>query len=239
MKNKYEIRGDVTAIFLTHKGKTVETLISTDTLEKAQMFPGTWSARKERNNNSLYAFAVKRIGGGKQKSIQFTRWLLNVEGALCVDHINHDTLDNRLENLRVITNAQNQQNRKSAMKNSTNGVRGVYWEKRINKWAVRVTVNRKAKIVGYYEDINDAEKAAYEARSQLMPFSREAINGPIDTGMINKKNPDKVIGVCWIKKEKKWKAYFRRKHLGYFETLDDAIKARLAELEKQKAALQP
>jgi len=42
-----------------------------------------------------------------------------------VDHWNHDTLDNRKGNLRIVTNRQNNENRNGAYKNSKSGIRGV------------------------------------------------------------------------------------------------------------------
>lgn len=41
------------------------------------------------------------------------------------DHINHDKLDNRRENLRAVTNQQNQQNRAGARVGTASGLRGV------------------------------------------------------------------------------------------------------------------
>ena len=64
-----------------------------------------------------------------------------------VDHINHDTLDNRRENLRIVTNRQNNENRNGAYKNSKSGIRGVspfvanhgtkYWVGRVHTPTVK------------------------------------------------------------------------------------------------------
>jgi hypothetical protein len=48
-------------------------------------------------------------------------------GCDCVDHINHDTLDNRKDNLRIITRSNNSANRKGANSNNkTTGVRNIH-----------------------------------------------------------------------------------------------------------------
>ena len=61
---------------------------------------------------------------GDKKSIH--RVVMNNPEGMDVDHINGDTLDNRKENLRVCTRAQNSQNRKLREDSST-GMKGV-WE---------------------------------------------------------------------------------------------------------------
>lgn len=58
-------------------------------------------------------------------------WLLKkkkIDADLEIDHINRNTLDNRIENLRLITKSRNMQNRKKCTRN-TSGVKGVYWDK--------------------------------------------------------------------------------------------------------------
>ena len=50
-----------------------------------------------------------------------------------IDHINHNGLDNRKENLRICTNRQNSRNRKASKRN-TSGIKGVSRHKLSNKW---------------------------------------------------------------------------------------------------------
>jgi len=80
-----------------------------------------------------------------------------------IDHINRDSLDNRIENMRAAEACSNMQNRK-LFKNNTSGVKGVSWNKKYNKWAVYVGVNRKIKQIGYFEDLEFAELVSQEAR---------------------------------------------------------------------------
>lgn len=69
-----------------------------------------------------------------------------------VDHINGDKMDNRLENLRIVTPQQNQYNRAN--------VKGFSWDKRRGTWRAQITHNYKMIFLGYHDTIIDA-RAAY------------------------------------------------------------------------------
>jgi citrate synthase len=80
-----------------------------------------------------------------------------------VDHKDTNPRNNRIENLRAATHAQNISNSKRRLTN-TSGVRNVAWHKASNKWIVKVTVNAHQKHIGLFEDIELAELVAIEAR---------------------------------------------------------------------------
>lgn len=64
-----------------------------------------------------------------------------------VDHINGNTLDNRFDNLRLATHADNTKNCKK-YKNNTSGFKGVDFHR--GKWRARIQVNKKIIYLGYY-----------------------------------------------------------------------------------------
>ena len=82
-----------------------------------------------------------------------------------IDHINGDRQDNRLENLREVTRSQNQYN-KPMCKNNTSGSRGVSWHKASKAWVVRVSVNKKSKLIGYFKDLELADLVGTMAREK-------------------------------------------------------------------------
>ena len=60
-----------------------------------------------------------------------------------VDHINHDILDNRKQNLRICTRSENNFNRVAANCTSTTGIRGVFYDKRKNRYRAEFTFNNE------------------------------------------------------------------------------------------------
>lgn len=100
---------------------------------------------------------------GNRTNVQ--RLIMNCPDEMCVDHINRDKRDNRKENLRICTIAQNNMNH-SAGKNNKSGYVGVIWKRRYAKWEAYITLNRKTYYLGRYADINDAIKARKDAEKK-------------------------------------------------------------------------
>jgi hypothetical protein len=80
-----------------------------------------------------------------------------------IDHIDGNRSNNKIENLRVVTQAQNQWNRKISA-NNTIGVKGIRLRKDTNKYEARITVCGKRIVLGSYKDLELAELVAKEAR---------------------------------------------------------------------------
>jgi hypothetical protein len=83
-----------------------------------------------------------------------------------VDHIDRNPLNNCIENLRPCTPAQNAQNRKVSMRN-TSGVKGLYWNKDKKKWMARIMVQGRRSFLGYFDSATEAKKVLLNNRSKL------------------------------------------------------------------------
>ncbi len=126
------------------------------------------------------------VGSRKAGAIAGTRnsgyWQVGIDGkrmqahrvifALChgyapeqVDHINGDKLDNRVENLRAATNAQNHWNTGLRSTNKS-GVKGVHWNKMASKWAAECRAGGRVNFLGLFDDLDDAAQAVEAFRSE-------------------------------------------------------------------------
>jgi hypothetical protein len=81
-----------------------------------------------------------------------------------IDHINGVRHDNRTDNLRVVTQLQNAQNKPKQFKTNTSGFKGVCWNKRSKKWQSSISVNSKTVYLGVFEHPEFAHQAYLEAK---------------------------------------------------------------------------
>jgi hypothetical protein len=90
----------------------------------------------------------------------------------CLDHINGVRHDNRIDNLREATNAENSQNR-SKMKNNASGFIGVVWHKGANKWSSQIYKDGEKNYLGLFSTPESAHEAYVKAKSELHTFQPE------------------------------------------------------------------
>jgi hypothetical protein len=129
----------------------------------------SWIWTRGSGHSGDYAQRTVKLPNGKQLSIRMHRLVAGLQPGdkRQVDHRNHDTLDNRRCNLRVVTHAQNQHNRQDI-------ARGVSWSKQKQKWRARVGMDGKEHHVGFFASREVAIEAAAAWRAEHMPFSQEA-----------------------------------------------------------------
>lgn len=110
------------------------------------------------------------VGGIKGGKILMHRQIMcrvhgDIPQGMVVDHMNGDLLDNRRENLRLVTRAENARNLSGKRKNNTSGHMGVQYEPRYRrKWSAKMQIDGKSVVIGRYETKEEAVAArlAYE-----------------------------------------------------------------------------
>lgn len=70
---------------------------------------------------------------------------------LVVDHIDGNKINNKLDNLQILTNRLNT-SKGYINKETSSRYTGVYWCKTRNKWRSRISINGKDKHLGFYSD---------------------------------------------------------------------------------------
>ena len=117
-------------------------------------------------------YAQKTIyKNGKTKTILMHREIMTAPTGLVVDHINHNGLDNRRRNLRIVTVAQNNWNSRRNISTDSSNYKGVSWSRNKCKWQAGISIDNKQKHLGYFEDEKEAaaayDKAAEEHRGEF------------------------------------------------------------------------
>lgn len=89
-----------------------------------------------------------------------------IEDGMEIDHVDHDTTNNKLSNLRLVSKKVNCKN-KSLYKSNKSGACGVCWHKDARKWNAYIKIDGKRKSLGYYHDVDDAIKARKDAEIEF------------------------------------------------------------------------
>lgn len=138
---------------------------------------GHWSANERcKNWNARWAgtpaFAIRRelYWVGTINSVRYVAhriiWKL-VYGTdpVGIDHIDGDGHNNRLDNLREATQAENCKNAARRADN-TSGATGVYWQKHRRHWFAVINLHGRSRYLGSFTSKADAIRARKEAERE-------------------------------------------------------------------------
>lgn len=145
---------------LFKNNKEFNILIDQDDIPKINLYK--WHIHEIKKDNRYDVCSIKRDIKKKDKNryLILSRYLMNCPDGMQVDHINRNTLDNRKQNLRIVTNFKNQQNKS----NNTSGCVGVTWDKSKNKWTVFIC----NKYLGRYNTIEEATEVRKKAEADYL-----------------------------------------------------------------------
>ena len=105
--------------------------------------------------NKGYAVRAVRIDGKQTKQFMHHYVIGRPLKGLVTDHIDGNKLNNQLENLRIVTVSQNNQN---TYKHRAGRLVGCSYHKLAKKWQSQITIDGKSKHLGLFE----SELAAHE-----------------------------------------------------------------------------
>ena len=122
-----------------------------------------WYAGYCQDTKGYYARRTA-LDGNRKYPILLHRFLMNPPADMQVDHINHDTLDNRKSNLRICTRSENQRNRR---KNSGCNSFGVTKRKSgKNRFQAQLNVNGNNVYLGVFptEELASEKSKNYQIK---------------------------------------------------------------------------
>jgi len=97
----------------------------------------------------------------------------------CIDHINGNTTDNRIENLRDVTVSQNGMNRCPKKAKTQTGILGVSYEASRNRYIAHIKINGKYKNLGRFETAEEAAQVRKDAELKYFgEYRRDARQAP-------------------------------------------------------------
>lgn len=118
--------------------------------------------RLDNHSSDCRASTIYAYAGKNGRSILMHRLILRPKKGEQIDHINHDGLDNRRENLRIVSQSVNNHNRRK----SVFGVRPVLWLKdgkyvTNGRYSAQIKIEGMTKWLGAFETL-EAAKSAYK-----------------------------------------------------------------------------
>lgn len=161
--NDYKIEGEIATLYFEKRnGDIHEILVDADDIPRLKEVGYMWNTHYKPCTKTFYSGYTlhEEINGVKtSKTIYLSRFIMDVtDPNITVDHWNHDTLDNRKENLRITVTGPNDKHRSSKNSNNKSGFRNVFWSNKDERWLVVLQINKKSKCFGRFK-FDDLEKA--------------------------------------------------------------------------------
>lgn len=173
IKYYYKRYSNYSVIFFPHKGKIFECYVDSEDLERILNYKYKWYVKKYRDENRYYVNATEYLGikNGKPKSrtVFLHRFISKASDNEFIDHLDHNTFNNRKSNLRFSDNLLNTKHRKGKNSNNTSGYRNVTWMH--GWWRVQLQIDGKNHI--FKEKFDDVELAGEFAEKARKKYYKE------------------------------------------------------------------
>jgi hypothetical protein len=173
-------------------------------LGKDRFIKGKLFSLSVSGSNPYYSVSLSKKGVIKKFRVHTLVAMAFLDHKPCgyeaiVDHINRNTTDNRVENLRVVSARESAHNRKNG---DSSKLLGAYWCNTDKSWISRIKVDGKPHLIGYFKSDKDASKAYKDV------CERYESTGVLDYSMYKKTVTSKYKGVHYDKRERKWLTRF-------------------------------
>ena len=162
--NEYKIIGEIVEIYSCHKGNKFISIMDRDDLKTLIDYDVCWHPFYSKTSKRYYMNCTWWGENNKKTTIYLHRFILNAPSGFYVDHINHDGLDNRRENLKITNMSENTKNRRGINCNNKSGYRNVCLYD--NKWIVQLQIDGKNKVFGKFDDLDKAGSYAENLRKK-------------------------------------------------------------------------
>lgn len=193
-----------------------------------------WKWRASVKSNTVYAITGIKCDGRRTSMLMHRAILRVTDSKIDVDHGDGNGLNNRRENIRPCTHAQNLAN--SGSRGGSSKFKGVCWSKGNNRWSAAINIGGRIKHIGYFEKEEDAARSynqfaekhhkGFAQLNDVTPVFPDKEWVPL---VLFSRNTSGFRGVCFNKRMRKWKATIgfnaESFHLGYFFTALDGAKA--------------
>ncbi|MBU1518828.1 MAG: HNH endonuclease [Planctomycetes bacterium] len=113
--------------------------------------------------HTFYAVRLMYNENKKRMTVRMHRQIMRPDRDKVVDHINHNGLDNRRENLQNVTPMENSWNRRKGKVGGSSKYVGVRWCKEHRKWRATIRHNGRKEHLGYFDSEIEAGRAYDEA----------------------------------------------------------------------------
>lgn len=161
LPNPSRVLGATAEIDLLAMDGSVRAIVTVDAEDLDFVGAYRWFAHKVRDG--FYAARVS-------DNLHMHRFLLAAPQGMEVDHIDGDKLNNRKDNLRPATRAQNGEN---FARRGREHLRNVHWDERRKRWVVQISPQGRHISGGRFRTLDEALRRAAMLRERYFTFANE------------------------------------------------------------------
>lgn len=138
-----------------------------------------WKRKIEPSGITYVSASAPHPRGIGQTTVLIHRIITGARKGMVVDHIDGNPLNNKRDNLRVVTDRDNIRSFQNKRNGKTSKYRGVHWSKYRSRWVASICIRVGKKMTHPYREEFDCENnaaIAFNKKATELGFSKEALN---------------------------------------------------------------